>query len=107
MSARSARFRACRLTGHLYNLKAKPPADLMEIPKKLREYLDARGPGGVPITNPDQPLGLDSLDLIRLVQFMENDLGIHLEDYELVAKNFVSLRALGALLESKRSESKL
>lgn len=79
----------------------------MEIPEKIRQYIDANQPGGVPIADLDQPLGIDSLGLIRLVQFIEGDLGIHLEDDELVARNFESLRALGALLESKCSESGL
>ena len=76
----------------------------MEIPEKLREYLDARVPG-TSVAHPDEPLGLDSLGLIRLVQFMEVDLGIHLEDYELVARNFTNLRALGALLKRKYSQN--
>ena len=73
----------------------------MNIPPKLKEYLDeARAPLPA-ITDPDQPLQIDSLGLIRLVAFLENDLGIRVEDEELLAENFATLRALDALIASK------
>jgi acyl carrier protein len=73
----------------------------MNIPPKLKEYLDeARAPLPA-ITDPDQPLQIDSLGLIRLVAFMESDLGIRVEDEELLAENFATLRALDALVASK------
>jgi acyl carrier protein len=73
----------------------------MNIPPKLKEYLDeARGPLPA-ITDPDQPLQIDSLGLIRLVAFMESDLGIRVEDEELLAENFATLRTLNALIASK------
>lgn len=73
----------------------------MNIPPKLKEYLDeARAPLPA-ITDPDQPLQIDSLGLIRLVAFMESDLGIRVEDEELLAENFATLRAIEALIASK------
>ncbi len=75
----------------------------MDIPQKLREYIDANRAGNVPITDPEEPLGIDSLGLIRLVGFMESDLGIRVEDDELLAENFQNLRTLAALLENKSS----
>jgi acyl carrier protein len=54
-----------------------------------------------PISDPDQPLHIDSLGLIRLVAFLENELGIRVEDDELVAENFVTLRSIGNLIASK------
>ena len=73
----------------------------MNIPPKLKEYLDeARAPLPA-ITDPDQPLQIDSLGLIRLVAFMESDLGIRVEDEELLAENFATLRTLNALIASK------
>ena len=73
----------------------------MNIPPKLKEYLDeARAPLPA-ISDPDQPLQIDSLGLIRLVAFMESDLGIRVEDEELLAENFATLRALEALIASK------
>jgi acyl carrier protein len=73
----------------------------VKIPPKLKEYLDeARAPLPA-ITDPDQPLQIDSLGLIRLVAFMESDLGIRVEDEELLAENFATLRAIDALIASK------
>ncbi len=73
----------------------------MEIPQKLREYIDANRAGNVPITDLDEPLGIDSLGMIRLVGFIDSDLGIRIEDDELLAENFKNLRTLSALLETK------
>jgi len=77
---------------------------VMEIPPKLNEYIDNhRGPLP-PITGPDEALQLDSLGLIRLVAFLENDLGIRIEDEEIIADNFVSLRQIGRLLATKTAD---
>ena len=73
----------------------------MNIPSKLKEYLDETRAPLPAITDPDQPLQIDSLGLIRLVAFMESDLGIRVEDEELLAENFATLRALDALIASK------
>lgn len=73
----------------------------MEIPVKLREYIDTNRAPLPPISDPDEPLQIDSLGLIRLVAFLENDLGIRIEDEELLAENFATMRALGDLLETK------
>jgi acyl carrier protein len=73
----------------------------MNIPPKLKQYLDeARGPLPA-ITDPDQPLQIDSLAIMRLVDFIESDLGIRVEDEDLLAENFATLRALDALIASK------
>lgn len=79
--------------GHLFKL--------MEIPPKLKEYIDTNRAPLPPISDPDEPLQIDSLGLIRLVAFLENDLGIRIEDEELLAENFTTMRALGTLLENK------
>ena len=73
----------------------------MEIPPKLKEYLDNRRGSLPPITNPDEPLQLDSLGLVRLVAFLEDELGIRIEDEELIADNFATLRQIGQLLATK------
>ena len=75
------------------------------LPPKLIEYLNnARAPLP-PISDPDEPLQVDSLGLIRLVAFMESDLGIRIEDEELLAENFATMRSLGKLLEQKKTDS--
>jgi len=73
----------------------------MEIPAKLKEYIDNNRGSLPPITDPDEPLRIDSLGLIRLVAFLENDFGYRIEDEELVAENFATLRTLGELLATK------
>ncbi len=74
----------------------------IDLPAKLLEYLnEARAPLP-PVTDPDQPLQIDSLGLIRLVSFMESDLNIRIEDEELLAENFATARKLQELLEKKR-----
>ena len=73
----------------------------MEIPSKLKEYLDNTR-GSLPaVTDPDEPLHIDSLGVIRLVAFLESDLDIRVEDEELMADNFATLRQIGQLLATK------
>ena len=73
----------------------------MEIPPKLKEYIDNNRGSLPPVTDPDEPLQIDSLGLIRLVAFLENDFGYRIEDEELIADNFATLRTLGELLATK------
>jgi acyl carrier protein len=73
----------------------------MEIPQKLKDYINESRAPLPPVADPDEPLQIDSLGLIRLVAFMESDCGIRVEDEELVAEHFVSLRSLGELIERK------
>ena len=78
-----------------------PDTEPMEIPQKLKEYIDKNRGSLPPVTDPDEPLQMDSLSLIRLVAFLESELGYRVEDEELIAENFETLRKLGALLASK------
>ncbi|PYL37545.1 MAG: hypothetical protein DMF34_09965 [Verrucomicrobia bacterium] len=73
----------------------------MKIPQKLKEYLDSKRAPLPPIGDLNEPLQLDSLALIRLVAFLESDLGIRIEDDGLVAENFETLGRLGDLIASK------
>ncbi len=73
----------------------------MEIPQKLKEYLDNKRAPLPPIGDLNEPLQLDSLALIRLVAFLEGDLGVRIEDDELVAENFETLGRLADLIASK------
>ncbi len=75
------------------------------IPPKLKEYLDTARAPLPPVSDPDEPLQIDSLGLIRLVAFMESDLGVRIEDEELLAENFATLRSLGNLLEKKKASA--
>jgi acyl carrier protein len=73
----------------------------MEIPQKLKDYIDSARIPLPPIKDEDEPLHIDSLAIVRLVAFLETDLGIVIEDEELIAENFATLRQLGKLLETK------
>ncbi len=73
----------------------------MEIPQILKDYINESRAPLPPVSDPDEPLRIDSLSLIRLVSFMETDCGLRVEDEELVAENFVSLRSLGDLIARK------
>jgi acyl carrier protein len=77
----------------------------MAIPQKLKEYIDNNRGSLPPISDPDEPLQMDSLGLIRLVAFLESDLGIRVEDEELIADNFATLRRLEELLATKKAEA--
>jgi len=76
-----------------------------EVPQKLRDYINENRAPLPPIQDPDEPLQIDSLGLIRLVSFMESDCGIRVEDEELVAENFTNLRSLGKLIAQKGQEA--
>jgi acyl carrier protein len=73
----------------------------MEIPQKIKDYIDSNRVPLPPVADPDEPLQIDSLGLIRLVAFLESDLGIQIEDEELIAENFATLRKIGELIASK------
>src|SRR5215470_13834318 len=73
----------------------------MKIPPKLKEYIDNNRGSLPPVTDPDEPLQIDSLGLIRLVAYLESDFGYRIEDEELIADNFATLRQLGKLLATK------
>ncbi len=73
----------------------------MEIPQKIRDYIDSNRIPLPPIKDEDEPLQIDSLALVRLVAFLETDFGIRIDDEELVAENFTTLRKLGELIASK------
>jgi acyl carrier protein len=73
----------------------------MELPPKLKEYIDNNRGSLPPVTDPDEPLQIDSLGLVRLVAFLETEFGYRIEDEELVAENFATLRQLGELLATK------
>ena len=73
----------------------------VDLPQKLIDYLnEARAPLP-PVTDPDQSLQIDSLGLIRLVAFLENDLAVRVEDDELLADNFATARNLARLMSAK------
>jgi acyl carrier protein len=77
-----------------------------QIPQKLISYLNESRAPLPPVTDPDEPLQIDSLGLIRLVSFMESECRIPVEDEELIAENFATLRSLGALISKNSNRAK-
>jgi len=77
----------------------------MEIPPKLKEYIDSNRSAYrdslPPIIDLDEQLEIDSLGLIRLIAFLDNELGYRIEDEEMTADNFATLRQIGQLLATK------
>lgn len=77
----------------------------MNVPQKLIDYINDNRSPLPPVTDPDEPLHIDSLSFIRLLTFLESDLGIRVEDDELRAQNFATLRSLGDLIASKNQDA--
>ena len=73
----------------------------MAIPDKLRDFVNEQRQPLPPVTDVDEPLSLDSLQVMRLVDFLESELNFRVDDLELTAENFESLRALERLLDGK------
>ena len=73
----------------------------LDLPPKLIDYLNESRAPLPPVTDPDQPLQIDSLGLIRLVAFLESDLNIKIEDEELLAENFDTGRSIAKLINPK------
>src|SRR5262249_54661207 len=74
---------------------------IMEIQPKQKKYINNTRVFFPQITYLDEPLQLDSLGLLRLVAFLENELGYRIEDEELIADNFATLRSMRDLLATK------
>ena len=73
----------------------------MAIPEKLRDFLNENRQGRPPITDPDEPLRLDSLAVVRLLAFLEIEVGYTVQDDELYLENFESVNSIRRMLEGK------
>lgn len=78
----------------------------MDIHHELAEYIcNEIAYDRIETLGPGEPLldgALDSVDVLRLVVFVEDRYGVTIEDNELVPENFETLRSLVALLQSKK-----
>jgi acyl carrier protein len=74
----------------------------MAIPDKLRDFVNEQRQPLPPVTDVDELLNLESMQMIRLVAFLDSELGFKVDDFQLIPENFESLRALERLLEGKR-----
>ena len=73
----------------------------MVIPDKLLNFINEARQPLPPINDSDEPLHLDSLAMMKLVSFLESDLGFTVEDDELLLQNFESINAISRMLEGK------
>jgi len=74
---------------------------MLDLPDEIINNLNEQRAPLPAISDPDQPLQLDSLAVIRFVSFLESDFNVVFEDYELVAENFENLHTLAALIGPK------
>ena len=73
----------------------------MEIPDKLREFINESRQPLPPIADSNEPLQLDSLAIIKLVSFLESEIGYTVQDEELILANFENLNAIARMMESR------
>ena len=73
----------------------------MAIPERLVEFLNRSRDSKPPIGDPDELLRIDSLGMIRLMSFIQDDMGILIDDDEMTLENFDTLRSIDRLLQSK------
>lgn len=77
----------------------------MSVLKKLENYLLTEIAGGLgkKTLEPDEDLLelgiIDSLGLMKLISFMEEDFGIRIPDEEVIPENFQSLTCMARLVE--------
>jgi acyl carrier protein len=76
----------------------------MAIPEKVRDFINEQRQPLPPLTDMDEPLNLESLQMTRLVAFLESDLGFRVDDFQLIPENFKTLRAVELLLDGKGLE---
>ena len=78
----------------------------MSLPNKIIDFVEASRQPAAPVKGPDDPLNLDSLAVIRLTAFLDNDCGIRLEDEDITTENFETMRQLEELIASKSQAGK-
>jgi acyl carrier protein len=84
-----------QLGGMIAELKEKIISTLGLMDVKPEDIVD-----DAPLVGGD--IGIDSIDVLELVMMMEKDYGIKIENKELGAKVFASVRALAAFVLEKR-----
>jgi hypothetical protein len=68
----------------------------MAIPDKLRDFVNEQRQPLPPVTDVDEPMSLESVQMMRLVGFPRIRIG-----FQLVPENFESLCAFERLLDGK------
>ena len=75
--------------------------ELIALPKPIIEFINTTRLPLPPVKDPDDPLNLDSLGVLRLTAFLDNDCGIRLADEDITLENFETLRRLEELIALK------
>jgi acyl carrier protein len=75
--------------------------EMAAIPDKLLAFINEARQPLPPINDADEPLHLDSLAMMKLVSFLESEIGYTVEDDELTLPNFESLRSIAHMLEGE------
>jgi acyl carrier protein len=78
--------------------------ETIDLPRQLLDYLNALRAPLQPVTDPDELLHIDSLSLMRLVAFLENDMAVTVEEDELTIDNFDTARHLARLIRAKMEQ---
>jgi acyl carrier protein len=77
------------------------------IQERFRAYLASNALGNGGAIGPDDDLladgVIDSMGVMELVSFIEDDLGVQVDDSEIVPENFRSIRALTEFATSKQN----
>ena len=73
----------------------------MEIPEKLKDFINESRQPLPPVSDIDELLRLDSLAMMRLVSFMEAEVDYTVQDDELTLQNFESLRSIGKMMQGE------
>ena len=74
------------------------------IVERIKNFLEKQFPATKNVGNEDPLLKnglIDSLDILEVVTFLENEFGITLTDEELLPENFESVRSLSNFVQTK------
>lgn len=80
----------------------------MESKERIRTYIAEELDGGIPAGQIGDDFALldgllDSVSILRLVGFLEDEFSVVIEDQELIPENFGSVNRIVEFVESKRS----
>ena len=80
---------------------------MIDVPSKLQEFINESRAPLPPVTDLDEPLHIDSMVLMRLVAYLEIELNFRVDDEDLIAENFLTLRAICELMDPTKQQAHL
>lgn len=75
----------------------------MSTSEKLKDYFQREGSGGRSFAQDDALLEsgvLDSLAIVKLLAYIENEFGVQIQDADFDPDNFESIRAISTLVDT-------